>query len=628
MNRSSSNAPAARQRAETVARENAARSADAAGAELPAATQMLSHELQNDELRPAQAEPDNLRAHYFYLYDRAPVGYCTISASGEILQANRMAGIFLGIDPNSLINRRFTAFIVGEDLQPCLEFLNRVFESGHPQSCALRLAKNDGSRLWVQLSAAQEAHANAAGRPDIRLVLTDISELQKTLIAWRDSEERYRTAFRLSPNAITITRLADGLYQDVNDGFTLAYGWTRDEVIGKTAQEIGIWKNPTDRQLLVDTLKRDGCCENFETELLTRNGEEFRVAVSAHLITLENDPCLLAITHDITERKRVFEELREQKEFFHLIAESISDFIAVLDLGGRRIYNSPSYRQFFGANSALPGSDSFAQVHPDDQKHVKEIFDDTVRTGQGHQLEYRMLIPDGSVRIMESSGSVIRNREGQVTRVVVVSHDITERKRMEDQVRQMAFHDTLTRLPNRRLFSDRLTQVVAAMSRSGYYGAVMFLDLDNFKPLNDMHGHDVGDQLLIEVAERLRSCVREMDTVARFGGDEFVVMIGELAMTRPESIAEARIIAEKIRLRLAEPYHLAVKRMGMADATVEHRCTASIGVVVFTDHEISQDNILKRADAAMYQAKASGRNSVRFADVVATPPPRPKPGAA
>ena len=462
--------------------------------------------------------------------------------------------------------------------------------------------------------------------------LTDLEAqndaLRQSLAQLRVSEERYRTAFRLCPNAISITRLADGLYLDVNDGFTYAYGWSRDEVIGKTTQQIGIWKNIADRQSLIDLLERDNYCDNFEAELLTRAGKVVAVLVSAHRVTLESGPCLLATTHDITERKRVLDALREQKEFFHLLAENLSDFIAVLDVDGRRIYNSPSYQQFFGATSELRGTDSFAQIHPDDRERVRAIFADTVRTGQGHQIEYRLLLPDGRVRTMESRGSAIRDREGRVSRVVVVAHDITERKQMEEGVRQMAFHDGLTRLPNRRLFTDRLAQAVAATARNGCYGAVMFLDLDNFKPLNDTHGHDVGDLLLIEVAERLKHSVREMDTVARFGGDEVVVMIGELAAGRDESIAEAGVIAEKIRRRLAEPYRLCVKRPGLPDETVEHRCTASIGVVVFHNRQDSQESIIKWADAAMYRAKESGRNSVRIVELELDRATPAQPGAA
>ena len=207
-----------------------------------------------------------------------------------------------------------------------------------------------------------------------------------------------------------------------------------------------------------------------------------------------------------------------------------------------------------------------------------------------------------------------RGADGAITGYHGISRDITERRLMEEQVRQLAFYDPLTRLPNRRLLRDRLTLTMAASARSGLYGAVMFLDLDNFKPLNDSHGHEAGDLLLIEVAVRMKSCVREMDTVARVGGDEFVVMISELNTDHAESVVQASLIAEKIRFALAQPYLLSLKREGGAEATVEHHCTASIGVVVFVNHEDSQENILKWADAAMYRAKEKKRNSVEFFD--------------
>jgi diguanylate cyclase (GGDEF)-like protein len=183
---------------------------------------------------------------------------------------------------------------------------------------------------------------------------------------------------------------------------------------------------------------------------------------------------------------------------------------------------------------------------------------------------------------------------------------------MEDQVRQLAFYDPLTQLPNRRLLIDRLNQALASSKRSGRHGAVMFLDLDNFKTLNDTHGHAVGDLLLIEVSNRLRASVREMDTVARIGGDEFVVMFREFDGERGASQVQAGAIAEKIRLGLSEPYRLKTQDHHGATVTVEHHCTASIGVVLFLGDGASQDEIFKHADAAMYQAKAAGRNTIRF----------------
>jgi diguanylate cyclase (GGDEF)-like protein len=180
------------------------------------------------------------------------------------------------------------------------------------------------------------------------------------------------------------------------------------------------------------------------------------------------------------------------------------------------------------------------------------------------------------------------------------------------QLRNMAFYDVLTGLPNRRMLNDRLSSMMAASHRSRNYSALMFMDLDNFKPLNDQFGHDAGDLLLMEVAYRLLNCVREADTVSRFGGDEFVVMLGELTQDKIESTVQARIVAEKILARLSELYHLSFVNHAMKNVFIEHHCTASIGVLMFVGHEFSQDEVLKWSDLAMYQAKNAGRNQIHF----------------
>ena len=208
--------------------------------------------------------------------------------------------------------------------------------------------------------------------------------------------------------------------------------------------------------------------------------------------------------------------------------------------------------------------------------------------------------------------SAVKDDTGLVSHYVAAFTDITERKQMEHRVHQLAFYDALTKLPNRRLLSDRLAQTVASSKRSGCYGALMVLDLDNFKPLNDTFGHAAGDLLLIEAAERLKNCVREVDTVARFGGDEFVAILSDLHADKTESTAQARSVAEKIRVALSQPYRLTLRQEGKNEVTIEHHCTASIGVALFLNHNTDPDDILKWADAAMYQAKKEGRNLVRF----------------
>jgi len=191
----------------------------------------------------------------------------------------------------------------------------------------------------------------------------------------------------------------------------------------------------------------------------------------------------------------------------------------------------------------------------------------------------------------------------------ILKHRIDEATR---KLQNMAFYDTLTLLPNRRLLNDRLSHALEASQRSVRYGALMFLDLDNFKPLNDKFGHAAGDLLLIEVAYRISHSLRAEDTVARFGGDEFVVMLNELGVDVSESAKQAHKVAEKIRHSLSEPYHLTYLQDNQAKITVEHHCSVSIGVVLFLGHHASQECLMNWADEAMYQAKKNGRNNIYF----------------
>ena len=183
--------------------------------------------------------------------------------------------------------------------------------------------------------------------------------------------------------------------------------------------------------------------------------------------------------------------------------------------------------------------------------------------------------------------------------------DISQRRRAEEEIHRLAFYDPLTGLPNRRLLMDRLHLALAGSTRSGRHGAVMFLDLDNFKTLNDTQGHDMGDLLLQQVATRLHTCVREHDTVARLGGDEFVVLLESLSMRTAEAAAQVEAVATKILRGLGQPYRL---------GELAHRSTPSIGIVLFLRDAVSMEDLLKMADVAMYQAKAAGRNTTCFYD--------------
>ncbi len=319
------------------------------------------------------------------------------------------------------------------------------------------------------------------------------------------------------------------------------------------------------------------------------------------------------------EHQQAEDALRKSEGHFRMMTENVVDVVWKLDKEYRFTYISPAdeKRRGYRADEVIG-------------HHVFEMFDEegieSIKRAaqQRHEaeakgvpltdvtFEARHRCKDGSWIWGEIRYNPEFDAKGNVIGFYGISREITERKQMQDQVRQLAFYDPLTLLPNRHLLNERLNQAMAANQRKGRYAALMFLDLDNFKPINDIHGHSAGDLLLFEVGQRLKKCVREMDTVARFGGDEFIVVLSELETDKAQSIQHARHVADKVRTTLAEVYRLNVNYADKPSICIEHTCTVSIGVALFLGQEISIDDLLKRADISMYQAKESGRNAMKF----------------
>jgi diguanylate cyclase (GGDEF)-like protein/PAS domain S-box-containing protein len=317
------------------------------------------------------------------------------------------------------------------------------------------------------------------------------------------------------------------------------------------------------------------------------------------------------------EKSLALQQLRDSETRFRTVMEDIVGVAAQgYAMDGTVTFWNRASEQLYGytAEEAM-GSNLLDLIIPPEMRDGVATAMSAMRvTGQAIAAGELVLMAKGGAAVpVYSSHALVKPVLGE-QELFCLDIDLTERKRMEEQVRQLAFFDPLTQLPNRRMLDDRLKQTMAASNRSGHFGALMFIDLDNFKPINDTHGHEFGDLLLIEVAQRLLACVREADTVARIGGDEFVVMLSDLTADRGESTGQAQVIGEKIRVSLAQPYVLTVTQQGKPDQTVEHHCSASLGVVLFFDHESSQSDILKWADAAMYRAKEAGRNRLNFHD--------------
>ena len=290
-------------------------------------------------------------------------------------------------------------------------------------------------------------------------------------------------------------------------------------------------------------------------------------------------------------------KLHESRALFRAIVENVGDLVAVLDTEGRRVYNNPAYAALFRERDIREGSSSFAEIHPEDRERIRSVFRRTVETGVGECAEFRFVLKDGSIRFIESDGRAIRDAGGRVSKVVVVSRDITEQKRLEAELREMAATDMLTGLPNRRHFIGQLEQETARVHRDGEHSAsVLMIDIDHFKGVNDSCGHVAGDQVLRRLATAMRQELRRIDTLGRIGGEEFAIILPGAAL------ADAELFAERLRNKVAGT---AVKHGGQRLSI-----TISIGVSEIHAADNSADDVLGRADRALYCAKEGGRNRV------------------
>jgi diguanylate cyclase (GGDEF)-like protein/PAS domain S-box-containing protein len=306
--------------------------------------------------------------------------------------------------------------------------------------------------------------------------------------------------------------------------------------------------------------------------------------------------------------------LKRERSQLRSLIDAIPDLISFKDTEGRYLGCNQAFEHYLGASeSAIIGRtdqqlSALARVDPCD------LWDAELAAGDKLQPHEELIMhADNHKALHETIKTSFHDPDGSLFGSVRISRDITERKNAEELIRNLAFFDPLTQLPNRRMLLDRLQIMISGSARTNQYGALLFIDLDNFKTLNDTQGHNIGDQLLVAVAGRLQHCLREEDSVARLGGDEFVVMICNLGINKTRAAIAAEKVAEKTHQTLCKPYELSPS-ITDDDLKIHYHCTASIGISLFRSDLGSRDEILKHADIAMYQSKAAGRNAIRFFD--------------
>ncbi len=420
--------------------------------------------------------------------------------------------------------------------------------------------------------------------------------------ALRDSEERFRTLVEWSPDAVVVH--VQGCIVYANPAALALYA--ASEPAQLVGQPIVAQLHPASVALVRQRVKHVAeTGQNIGVaalQIYKLDGALMDVEAQSASIRFDGARAVHTVLRDITTRKKDEVELRIAATAF----ESLQGML-VTDAQWRILRVNRAFSDITGYSAAeavgcTPADLLRSGVH--DAAFFEQMLASLERSGtwQGEIWDRRK---NGELFPGWFALTAIKDPQGQISHYVDTFTDITDRKAAEEQIQNLAFFDPLTGLPNRRLLMDRLAQTMANHTRDQHFGALLFVDLDNFKTLNDTHGHHMGDLLLQEVARRLSTCIRKGDTVARLGGDEFVVMLEDLGQHTLEAVTHAEAVGEKVLSVLHQHYLL---------AGVAHHSTPSIGITLFGERDESIDEPLKRADLAMYQAKSAGRNTLRFFD--------------
>ena len=450
-------------------------------------------------------------------------------------------------------------------------------------------------------------------------VTTDVTDQKRLEYQLAQARELLNTVLD-NVNANIYLKDAEGRYLYANQSVLDTVHLSKEDILGRTDRDLFPAEFARTYEQIDNQVFASREPQSLEERFVDDAGHLRYYWSTKMLLHCSGRPdCLIGFSSDITPLKRAELAVVRSEARFRALFESSSEAVALV-----------ARDQFLDCNAAMlkllgvPSKLEFmkltpAELSPPQQAcgtssavKAAELIEQAFEKGQ-FQFEWVVQRYDNGEQIpVEFFVTAVHLEDGPA--LLLTIRDLTLRKRYEAQISRLAYYDALTQLPNRRLLYERLSQAMVQQRRSNRHGCVIFLDLDNFKPLNDLHGHVAGDLLLQEVGRRLVGCLRTQDTVARLGGDEFVALLIELDPSRDVAIQQCTLVAEKIRNELARPYRLTLEEGHGVSRSVEHHCTASLGLAVFSPADSNGDNILKRADNAMYQAKAKGRNQISFGE--------------
>ncbi len=510
-------------------------------------------------------------------------------SDGCLLEVNKAFVEQIGLAATDVVGRTTTDLNIWgiEGVGPSL--LQRL-QSGSIRNLEMPLRRDNG-QLFTGLISAEPFELDTL--PAVVVVVRDISQLKETQQKLQISEEKFAKAFHASPDGMILSRQSDGMLLEVNEGFARISGYSSGVSIDHSTLDLGLWVDLNERKRMLDILARDGAVRDFGCLIRRSDGAVRLCEVSSSPLPIGGEDCMLTIARDITERHLMQEKLQLAATVF----ESTAEGVLITDTRQRITAVNRAFSEITGYSEAeaLGTTPSLLASGQHDSAFYVAMWHRL--TAEGHwQGEIQNRRKNGELYPCWLTISAVRNDESALTHFVAVFADISSLKHAQARLDYQAHHDPLTGLPNRTLFESRLQASLNREHDDSGQGAVLFLDLDRFKHINDSLGHPVGDLLLKGIAQRLKEQVRDIDTVARLGGDEFIILLPGLQQAN-----DAEQIGNKLLACFAAPFQAG-----------EHEffTSASIGTSLYPQDGIDVASLIKNADAAMYRSKAKGRNRV------------------
>ena len=531
------------------------------------------------------------------LFDLAADAIFILDMDGCIKEINPIAHDRVGYTKAEMLGKHIASFIFPEFAAKLDSRFTTVQKEGFLIYESAQVRK-DGTVLPVEVCTRE---VELVGQKVIFSIVREITERKETETQLRQSEETLRAIFDGTLDGICVVDEKTLRYVTSNLAFSNMIGYSPEELTHLDATD---FHPEEDLPYVSEQFSRSFRGEiQLATDLPVKrkDGSVFYADIKISRVNLAGVDHILGNFHDITRRKQAEADLRIAATAF----ES-QESLMITDPDGviLRVNSAFTENTGYTTEEIIGQTPRLFKSGRHDAEFYRAMWETLLRSGtwQGEIWDRRK---NGEIYPKWLSISAVKGHDGVVTHYVGSHIDITERKASEEKIQHLAFYDPLSGLPNRRLLMDRLKQALVSSARNGREGALLFIDLDHFKNLNDTLGHDIGDLLLQQVARRLESCIREGDTVARLGGDEFLLMLLDLSEQPIEAAAQAEAIGEKILTAIGQPYQL--------DKNT-YRCSASVGVTLFSGKQDQMDELMKQADIAMYQAKKAGRNALRFFD--------------